>query len=456
MTPDNRPSAYERISSYVSLRTGLALPPNRRPFIEAGLARAIASARLETIDDYAELLEKSNRVPDELIAEITVGETYFFRDPDHFDFIRREIIPELRRRQGRHWALRAWSAGCASGEEPYSLAILFEEEQIIDASHILATDISRAALAKAQAGIYGEWSLRKSRPGLVEHYFRRRDGRFVLADRIRRGVTFAHLNLAADDYLGDLAGAGRMDLILCRNVLIYIEPNRIAAVAERLHAALADGGWLITGPSDPLLSSHAPFDVEVTPAGVFYRRAAPRAIEVAALRVEIESTPDVALDAAPDAAPVTPLPVDPLALAREAFKKGDYATVTHLLHECRSEVEADELRILSLANLGLAKEAERAAADAAAAEPLVADRHILHAITLLSLRRYEDAIAATRRAIYLKSSLALAHHILGTILRCVGANAEATQAFRNSRALAAAPPAAAQSTLLEATDAARP
>jgi chemotaxis protein methyltransferase CheR len=455
MTPGNRLSAYDRISHYVSLRTGLALPPNRRPFIEAGLTRAIASARLETIDDYAELLAKSDRVPDELIAEITVGETYFFRDPDHFDFIRREIIPELRRRRGREYPFRAWSAGCASGEEPYSLAILFEEERIVDSSHILATDISRAALAKAQTGIYGEWSLRKPRPGLFDHYFRGRDGRFVLADRIRRRVTFAHLNLAADDYLGDLAGANRMDLILCRNVLIYIEPNRIAAVAERLYAALVEGGWLITGPSDPLLSSYAPFDVEVTPAGVFCRRAAPIATEVRELHVEIESAPDVALDEAPDAGSMPSLPVDPLPLAREAFRKGDYAKVTHLLHECRPEIQADELRILSLANLGLAKEAERAAADAAASEPLVADRHILHAITLLSLRRYEDAIAATKRAIYLKSSLALAHHILGTILRCVGANAEATQAFRNSRVLASAQPAAAQLAPLEATDSRR-
>jgi chemotaxis protein methyltransferase CheR len=449
MNPADRASAYDRVARYVSLRTGLALPANRRPFIEAGIARAIVAARATSTDDYLDRLAASEHVFDDLIAEMTVGETYFFRDPDHFEFIRQEVLPDIRRRRGIAHVLRAWSAGCASGEEAYSLAILLGEERMDRTASILATDISRAVLAKARKGVYGEWSLRCPRPGLERH-FSRQGNRFVLAEPIRRAVTFEYQNLAADDVAGCAGNAPAMDLVLCRNVLIYIEPERIPAIAQRLFASLAEGGWLITGPSDPLLSSHAPFDVALTPAGVFYRRAAPAspAIEAGERRTSappiaapIESIAAIETDSPPAAPAADPSPpIDLPALGREAFAKGDYARVLHLLSAHGGDVASGELQVLSLANLGLAAEAERTAAAAAAGDPLTAERHLLHAITLMSLRRYEDAMAAARRAIYLRPDFPVAHLILGSVLQRIGAIEGARRAFRNSRALASAQP----------------
>src|SRR3546814_526285 len=119
------------------------------------MARRIM-ARIGIVDPRELVRRLGDEAPllDELIAESTVGETYFFREPGHFAFIRDEVIPEMRRLRGVDHVLRAWSAGCASGEEPYSLAILFEEMGLASRTHIIATDISRAALLRAHEAVY--------------------------------------------------------------------------------------------------------------------------------------------------------------------------------------------------------------------------------------------------------------------------------------------------------------
>src|SRR4051812_1125694 len=144
---------------------------------------------------YHELIAADPAALDDLIVELTVGETYFLREPGQFEFIRREVLPEVRRRKGADAVIRAWSAGCASGEEAYSLAILFEQEGLASQTHILATDISRAALAKARQSVYSSWSLRGEGARIAEGYLSPRGDRFVLDERIRRRVSFEYLNL---------------------------------------------------------------------------------------------------------------------------------------------------------------------------------------------------------------------------------------------------------------------
>ncbi len=155
--------AFESIATVLCRRTGLSFSPSRRQGAEQGIRRAMRRAGVADLEAYAKQLETQESVLDDLIVELTVGETYFFREPDQFAFLRREVLPALRARVTERLPgsiIRAWSAGCASGEEAYSLAMLFDSEGLARHASVLATDISQAALAKARQGVYRGWSLR--------------------------------------------------------------------------------------------------------------------------------------------------------------------------------------------------------------------------------------------------------------------------------------------------------
>ncbi|HMC67082.1 MAG TPA: CheR family methyltransferase, partial [Gemmataceae bacterium] len=166
--------AYEAVAHVLAERTGLTFPPNRYGPVEQGIRRAMGRARIADVDQYRALVATSQEALDDLIVDVTVGETYFFREPAQFQFIRREVLPDIRRRRGSEHVIRVWSAACASGEEAYSLAIVFLEEGLAERFHLLATDISRAALAKARLATYREWSLRGEGASIARPYLRRR------------------------------------------------------------------------------------------------------------------------------------------------------------------------------------------------------------------------------------------------------------------------------------------
>jgi chemotaxis protein methyltransferase CheR len=446
------PGAFQAILRLLGERTGLSFGPQRLDSAELGIRRGMARAGVADLEQYRNLLEADSKAFDHLVVELTVGETYFFREPAHFALIRREILPEVRRRRGAEHMLRAWSAGCASGEEPYSLAMLLEEEGLGGRAHVLATDISPAALGKARQATYTAWSLRGDGAAAAGPYLRRQGERYVLEEKIRRRVMFEHLNMALDVYPSFATGTWGMDLILCRNVLIYFAAETIAAVARRLLAALAPGGWLLTGSADPPLGSHAGFETVITDAGVFYRRP------MAASGVSLDGK---ALDPAPAAgAPLAQpgtqyavrstqysvlstqypaAPVDPLAAARQAIAEGQYNRAADLTRGLSADAAGAALHVRVLANVEPAQ-AERACAEAVAHHALCAELHYLHAALLLELGRDEQAIQAVRRVIYLDRSLAVGHFTLGALLRARGDWAGARRAYRNARDLCVARP----------------
>jgi chemotaxis protein methyltransferase CheR len=278
---------FEILAGVVAVSLGLYFHPGRRTETEHCIRRAMAKAGINDVARYLAAVTAGEAL-DELVDELTVRETYFFREPLHLDVLRRRWLSEARSRacacacgsSGAARPISVWSAACASGEEAYSLAILFDEEGRAEAPgcpiQILATDVSRSALERAKIARYGQWSLRAAPPAIVERCFRQDGDGFLLDDRIRRRVTFARLNLASGLYPtsavpGDASG---FDLILCRNVLIHMDQASIRRVAARLYAALREGGWLVTGPSDPPLADLAPFELIVTEHGEFYRRVA--------------------------------------------------------------------------------------------------------------------------------------------------------------------------------------
>ncbi len=431
-------AAYAAVADLLRRRAGLSFPPVRRDAAELGIRRAMVRAGVGDPDQYREHLERDADAFDDLLVELTVGETYFFREPEHFAFLRREVLPELRSRLGNNAWVRAWSAGCASGEEAYSLAILFEQEGLGTQSYVLATDVSRAALAKARQASYSPWSLRGEGAVIARPYLHAEDKRLVVSDKIRRRVTFDYLNLALDRYPSFAVGAWGMNLILCRNVLIYFDADAIRATARRLYETLAPGGWLFTASSDPPLGHDAPFETVATDGGIFYRHGV-RPVAIA-LPVVVPAPPPLPPPVPPLLVVMPPAPpaVDPLVEARVAFAEGDYERAV----ERSRGLTADSARVLhvrSLANLDVAA-AERTCAEALGRAPLSVELHYLHAVLLLNLRRDNEAVRALGRVLYLDRSLAVAHLTLGSIQQHGGDRDGARRAYRNARDLAAARP----------------
>ncbi|MDE2258962.1 MAG: protein-glutamate O-methyltransferase CheR, partial [Betaproteobacteria bacterium] len=218
-----------QLSDFLESHIGLHFPKERWRDLERGIAAASRESghlQTETFVDWLLSAPLTRTQIEGLASHLTVGETYFFREKRSLEIFEEQILPELVRARGeteRH--LRIWSAGCCTGEEPYSIAMLLDR-LIPDLKKwnvtILATDINPQFLRKAVLGVYGEWSFRNMPSWLKEQYFKRREnGRFEIQPRIRKMVTFSYLNLAEDAYPSLVNNTNAMDVIFCRNVLMY-------------------------------------------------------------------------------------------------------------------------------------------------------------------------------------------------------------------------------------------
>lgn len=419
--PDDT-AELDAVLRLVSVRTGLLFSPERRPAAAAGIRRAMARAAVEDPGAYLARLGVDAEALDDLLAELTVGETYFFRDPAQFEVIRREVLPRIRGNR----PVRAWSAGCATGEEAYSLAILLREAG--RTAQVTGTDLSRTRLSLARRARYTRWSLRGVGEDAVGRYFRRTGPQFELVRGIREAVAFSPLNLAEAAYPSPAHGIGGMDLVLCRNVLIYLDEGVIARVARRLMDSLSDGGWLFLGASDPILSDLVPCEVVVTGAGLAYRRTG----RSAAVRGPAAPGPERAPRPAPRPPSVEPAPHParecPAGVAETAAADGaDRAT--------RAE------RVRSLANRGKLADAGQACAAALDRDRTSAELSYLHAVLLAGAGRHAEAARAASRALYLDRDLAVAHLLLGSMLGRLGDGDGARRALRNAERLLAALPA---------------
>jgi chemotaxis protein methyltransferase CheR len=259
-------------------------------------------------------------------APPTNGETYFFRDHGQFDLLRLRLLPELIARRRGAKSLRLWSAGCASGEEAYSLAMLVDmllPERDGWNIFILGSDINQTALVNARRGHYGQWSFRMMPPALQQHYFKHKNDEWALDERIRRMVTFH-----ADDLTSGPSPGGEwrdMDLILCRNVFIYFAVNTVTAVADKLAAALNEGGYLLTGHTELIGHRMQNLRSRLFAEGVVYQRIVPMPPKTPPPARITPPQPPVIIQKAPYVAqPAAPSEKDLLATAREFADRGEY------------------------------------------------------------------------------------------------------------------------------------
>jgi chemotaxis protein methyltransferase CheR len=439
-------ATFTAILHLLGARTGLAFRADQRDSTKQGIERAMALSKITDASEFARLLEFDVQALDDLIVELTVGETYFFREPAQFEFIRSHIVPEILQRRGSRHTVHIWSAACASGEEPYSLAILCHREGLVQQCSIRATDISSEALGKAEQATYRDWSLRARDRISADEYLHREGEFYRLDEQIRRMVHFEFLNLALDVYPSFATGTKELDLILCRNVLIYFDPDTIRAVARRLFDSLSVGGWLITASGDPSLVDYAAFDPVVTDHGVFYRRPVETLPTIPLPRPttpKAVTKPAAVSKAAPiksNALPKGSTRNETLALteqlkeAEHALSRGEYQLAADLSKERFDDPVACVVHLKALANIDT-KRAVGFCGKLTERHSLVPEVHYLHAVLLLELNLDVEAVQAAERALFLDRSLAVAHLLLGSILRRRGALKSAQRAFRNARKL---------------------
>lgn len=265
------PEVRDELGAQARARFGLVFPESRARSLDEAIARAAED--LGERDPWRLRDRVVRGDPDAVRAfssAVTVGETYFFRDAGHFELLRERLRALAARRDGR--AIRLWSAGCATGEEAYSMAVVAHEtfgERFSERVTVLATDLNPAFLTQAREGVYRAWSFRAA-ASLRDRWFAPHGNAWRIAPALRRAVTFALFNL--QDVLSPSAPRG-FDVVFCRNVLIYFDRDTTARVARGFARALFDDGVLVTGPSDPLLPPDSGLVAQPTPAGLTWRRA---------------------------------------------------------------------------------------------------------------------------------------------------------------------------------------
>lgn len=247
------------VNHYLSERLGLYFTEMRFADLERGLTNAAKELAFSSVEEcIQEILSGELSKPDlqTVVRNLTVGETYFFRDQAVFISLEEKILPEMIRRKRKQdkKSLRIWSAGCSTGEEPYSIAISLSRA-IPDIDkwqiHLIGTDINTRSLEKAHQATYGTWSFRTMPNEFFEQYFLpATDSQYKLNDNLRKHVKFSYLNLAEDEYPTIASKTGEMDIVFCRNVLIYFTQQRGKQIADKLANCVAPGGYFITSASD--------------------------------------------------------------------------------------------------------------------------------------------------------------------------------------------------------------
>lgn len=419
------------LSEFVAQRMGLAFPQERWRDLEQALAAAAPAFGAEDAEACARRLLSGPLTHEQLgllAKHLTVGETYFFRERRVFEAIENHILPDLlRRRAHGERRLRIWSAGCCTGEEPYSIAMLLDRLLPRDTEWnvtILATDINPQFLHQAKSGIYSDWSFRDTPAWLKERYFqRRKDGRFEIQPSIRRRVAFAQLNLADDASYPSLSNNTQsMDVIFCRNVLMYFAEEQARQVVENFRRSLADGGWLIVSPVEASIRLFSRFAATNFPGAVLYRRLDAEAEAVVAgsalpvaefenLQPPAAVVPDAAASlpvftAAPPAEPQAPESAEAVSLMARAC--ADQGRLSDAMAWCRKAIAADKLN--------------------------PAHHHLLATIQQ-ELGQPEAAARSLLGALYLAPDFVPAHVALGNLRCSQGRPREAERHFDNALAL---------------------
>jgi len=426
---------YARVRLLLARAAGLVFDEARRDSMGYSIGERLRTTGIATVGAYLdEVCAPRSPERQRLIDEVTIQETHFFRNPPQMRALRAHVLPELIRHAASHGRrLRIWSAGCSTGEEPYTIAMMIRELLPSTAGwdiKVIATDISENALDAARRATYGARAVQLATAAEVSRFFVPVDGgRYEVRSEVRELVELRHHNL-----VNDPPPADALDLVLCRNVTIYFSRETTRALMGRLHTALRDGGYLFLGHSETLWQVSEDFRLVSLGTGdtaaYVYRRLDEPASERRAVLPDRRTL----------AEPIPP--PDRRVSARRAWEAVVRPQVlTQAEHPAAPSLQSVRDALAE----GRYEDAARLARLAGDADPLEPEVHYLLGLALVDQGLDADALPALRRAVYLDSEAGLAHFLLAGALARTGDRAAAAREYR-----------AAAQTLSRTTDAAAP
>jgi chemotaxis protein methyltransferase CheR len=449
---------FEQLRALLGNAAGLVFDDSRRDALAFCVSERIRETNSVNTQNYLQLLAQPSAEAERqaLLDEVTIPETHFFRNPPQIQALRRHVLPQLLKdaaERGRK--LTVWSAGCSTGEEPYTIAMMIRELLPLTAGwdvQIIATDISRRGLATAKAARYGERALVMTEPDDASRFFIRDldgPGGYVVRPEITELVEFRRHNLVTEPIP---FAPGEVDLVLCRNVTIYFDRDTTRALVGRLHDSLRDGGYLFLGHAETLWQVSDAFKLVTLGDAFVYRR------DDAAEKGEAERRTVLPDRRAPgrserwgierrhgrdrrnDPTPaprglvatigrVLTTPIGPGA-ARQTASKTSVAPAPPPPIATEQPVPAEVTAVREALAAGEYAEAVRRAESMALAEPLAADAHYLRGLALTNMGRDAEALVDLRKAIYLDPGLGFAHFLLAGALARLGERVAAIRSYR--------------------------
>ncbi len=460
-----------KLSKYISENLGLYFPKKRWDDLRDKFQLASIEFGFSNAESCINWLLSAPLTQEQietLSSYLTIGETNFYRDQNIYNELERHVLPELinsRCKIGKY--IRIWSAGCSSGEEPYSIAILLHK-MITDLKDwnisILATDINPRALKKAKEGIYNKWSFRGTPKWVKDGYFSRtRENSYKIKPYIKKMVTFSYHNLANDPYPSLLNNTSAIDIIFCRNVIMYFRPQLVIKIIKRFYRSLLDGGWLIVSGSEGSSVHMSRFVMVNLPDAIFFRKDLSKSGVVEEfLEKTPVSTHQTLFDYDPEAFPVVPLPVPEsppqpreviIKSRREQpkteevqqkaceeamvlYEQGNYPEVENILIDCllhdKKNHKAMTLLAKACSNQGKFSKAVEWCEKEIAINKFNPGCHYRLALIFQEQGKMEEAISSLNRSIYLDPNYVLAHYTLGNLILRKGNIKKAEKYFDNS------------------------
>jgi chemotaxis protein methyltransferase CheR len=432
---------FQRLKRLIIARTGHHYYEDKDDLLAERLARRLLARGLASQAAYANLLEQDEGGSewDALEAEITIGETFFFRYAEQFAALKETILPDILERNAGSRRIRIWSAGCSTGAEPYSIAILLDEllgtERDDWRVAIIGTDINATALAAARKGVFGQWALRSMPEEQRRQWFDPDDSGklWTLKRSYRSRVQFERHNLMTLVQGTSPLQFTDFDLILCRNVLIYFHHDTAAEIVKALRGCLVEGGWLLIGHAEPNPLFAEFFQARSLPGTVAYRNLPPLAGTPRApiLMPLPAQAPVPAVDT--EWRPLLPLPSD---TTRPSLDTSLQTSPDPGASSDDDDVGADIATVRQHADVGNFAGALGACRSALAHRPEEARLHFYHGLILRAAGELEPACAALRRALYLDPDFIMAHYHLGLALLEAGDKAAGRRSIVHAAGLA--------------------
>ncbi|MFY9261079.1 MAG: CheR family methyltransferase [Gallionella sp.] len=428
-------------------RTGIVLQCHQLTNLRDTVSRGCERFAYRDAEQYLLALQQSFSLTpslEYLIAGVTVGESYFFRDSDQTDLLRYQLLPEMiaAKRASGNRSLRIWSAGCSQGQEIYTVAILLRE-LIPDIDqwhiHLIGTDINSEVVAKAICGRYSEWSFRATPTPLLERWFTRVGAEYEIQPEIKRMVRFGYLNLTVDVYPSILSETNALDLILCRNVFIYLDQQAVKrSMAQYAHCLVARG-VLMLGASDPIYGQQVDLELVQNERAGYFRK-----VDEFSLPLPIYQFPPVALPLekfyAREKMPLKPAPprvslpekrFKPIAVECKDMLDDEMLNIVRLLnaadwHEALVQVDVAlqhgkassnlwQIKAKVLANTGNLALALEACESSLQLDTVNKSTYFLMGLILAELDRLPEAAEAFRKTLYLDHAFLEAHYELGML-----------------------------------------